>query len=325
MQKKGESQRFRVVGVGENSVDLVVTVPHHPAPNEKLEALDVVALPGGQVASALVACARLGCDTRYLGSFGDDAHARLIEEALRREGVDTARCRHVRAPNRSALILVDAAAATRTVLWRRDPALDWPPEDMTSELLSEAGVLMLDATDLEAAVAAAVLARNAGVTVVADVDRPQPGLDRLLPHVDVLIAAEGFPQAMTGEASLGPAMRILRTRHPLALIVVTLGAGGAVAWNGETEIVSPGFVVPVVDPTGAGDAFRAGFVRAWLAGGRDIAGLLDHANATAALNCRAVGAQTGLPTFPEVQALVTDRAAPRSNGHGFGSERRGGG
>jgi len=120
-------------------------------------------------------------------------------------------------------------------------------------------------------------------------------------------------------------MRILRTRHPQALIVVTLGAGGAVAWDGETGIVSPGFVVPVVDPTGAGDAFRAGFVRAWLAGGRDIAGLLDHANATAALNCRAIGAQAGLPTFPEVQALVTDRAAPRSKGHGFGSERRGGG
>ena len=325
MQKKGESQRFRVVGVGENSVDLLVTVPHHPAPNEKLDVLEMVTLPGGQVASALVACARLGCRTRYLGSFGDDDHGRLIEAALRREGVDTTHCRHVHAPNRSALILVDAAAGTRTVLCRRDPALGWPPEAMLPELISDAQVLMVDATDLEAAVAAAVVARHAGVTVVADVDRPQPGLDRLLPYVDVLIAAEGFPQAETGEATLSRAVRVLRDRFPQALVVVTLGAQGAVAWEGSTEVVSPGFVVPVVDPTGAGDAFRAGFVRAWLAGDRDLAGLLDHASAAAALSCRAVGAQAGLPAFPEVEALVTDPEAPRSNGHGFGFERRSGG
>lgn len=323
MQKKGESQRAWVVGVGENSVDLLVTVPRYPAPNEKLGALDVVTLPGGQVATALVACARLGCRTRYLGTFGDDANARLIDEALRREGVDTSCCRHVRAPNRSALILVDPAAGTRTVLWRRDPTLDWPAGEITSELISEGRVLLVDATDLNASVAAATHARAAGVTVVADVDDPQEGLDRLLRQVDVLITSEAFPQAMTGDATLSRAMRALRARFPQALVVATLGAHGAVAWDGEREVVSPGFVVPAVDTTGAGDAFRAGFVVAWLAGGRDIAGLLDHANAAAALNCRAIGAQTGLPALWEVQAFVTDRAAPRSNGHGHGNEQRG--
>lgn len=325
MQKKGESQRIDVVGVGENSVDLLATVPHHPAPDEKLELLDVTTRPGGQLATALVACARLGGRTRYIGTFGDDANARLVEDALQHEGVDTTRCRRVHAPNRSALILVDPAAGTRTVLWRRDPALCWPAGEMTSELISDARVLLVDATDLDAAVAAATHARTAGVTVIADVDRPQPGLDRLLPLVDVLIAAEGFPEAITGEATVGPAMRTLQARHGLALVVVTLGAEGAVAWDGGTEVVSPGFVVPVVDPTGAGDAFRAGFAMGWLAGGRDIRGLLDQANATAALNCRASGALAGLPTAPEVRALVTDRMAPRSNGHGHGSEQCGGG
>lgn len=323
MQKKGESQRFGVVGVGENSVDLLVTMPHHPAPNEKLELLDVATLPGGQVASALVGCARLGCRTRYLGSFGDDAHARLIEEALRREGVDTAHCRHVHAPNRSALILVDPAANSRTILWRRDPALDWPAGEITSELISEGRLLLVDATDLNTSVAAAAHARAAGVTVAADVDHPKAGLEGLLRQVDILITAEAFPQAMTGEPTVSRAMRALRARFPQALVVVTLGAQGAVAWDGEQEVASPGFVVPVVDSTGAGDAFRAGFVVAWLAGARDVGGLMDHANATAALNCRAVGAQAGLPTSSEVQALVTDGAAPRSNGHGHGNKRSG--
>ena len=324
MQKKGESQRVEVVGLGENSVDLMATVPHHPVPNEKLELLDITTLPGGQVASTLVACARLGCRTRYLGTFGDDANARVITEALLREGVDTAHCRHVHAPNRSALILVDPAAGTRTILWLRASTLDWPAGEITPELISGARVLLVDATDLTASVAAATHAMHLGVTVVADVDQPQPGLDRLLELVDVLITAETFPQAMIGEATLSRAMRSLRTRFPRALVVVTLGAQGAVAWDGGQEVASPGFVVPVVDPTGAGDAFRAGFVVAWLAGDRDMAGLLDHANATAALNCRAAGAQTGLPPFQEVHALLTDRAALRSNSHGHGSEQRGG-
>jgi sugar/nucleoside kinase (ribokinase family) len=330
MQKKGESQRIGVAGVGENSLDLLATVPRHPAPNEKLELLDVQSLPGGQVASALVACARQGCAARYVGTFGDDDNGRIVEAALGREGVDIASCRRVHAANRAALILVDAVAGTRTVLWRRDPALRWPSQAMTSELIAGARVLLVDATDLEAAIAAAQAARQFGVTVVADVDAAEPGLDRLLAFVDVLIVAEAFPQAMTGEASLSAGIRALHSRFRPSVVIATLAAAGAVAWDDRDEVASPGFVVPVVDTTGAGDAFRGGFIAGWLetapAEGEvpALGPLLDRANATAALNCRAVGAQTGLPTRTEVLALLTDLTVPRSNSHGHGRARRGG-
>jgi ribokinase len=95
--------------------------------------------------------------------------------------------------------------------------------------------------------------------------------------------------------------------------VVTLGASGAHCWDGEAELHSPGFVLPVVDPTGAGDAFRAGFLAACLFGSSVLTDVLDFANATAALKCRAVGAQTGLPTRAEVLGLLTDRGVRRSN------------
>ncbi len=308
-----QDSTFDVVAFGENSLDTLATVPHWPSPDGKVELLNLISLPGGQAASALVGCARLGCLTKYLGVFGDDEQGRVMERALVAEGVDTAACVTARAPNRSAFIVIDPSAGTRAVLWQRDAALRWPDTSTLASDISSARVLLIDTTDMSAATAAAQAARQVGIPVVVDVDRNEPGVADLLKHVDVLIAAEGFPQAHTGVAAPGLAMRELRKEYGAAIVVVTLGASGAVCWDGESEIHSPGFVVPIVDPTGAGDAFRAGFLAAWLEDILPLSGLLDFANATAALKCRAVGAQTGLPSRAEVLGLLTDRDVRRSN------------
>jgi sugar/nucleoside kinase (ribokinase family) len=311
---------FDVVGVGENSLDISATVPHWPSPDEKLELLSVASLPGGQAASALVGCARLGCRAQYLGVFGDDEHGRSVERALRAEGVDTRSCVTARAPNRSALIVVDPSAGTRAVLWRRDPALRWPDASTFEGRVTRARSLLVDTTDMPAAIAAAAAAKKARVPVMVDIDRSEPDADQLLKHVDVLVAAQGFPQAYTAANSMGEAIRQLSAAYGAAIVVVTLGASGALCWDGEAEIRSQGFVVPVVDPTGAGDAFRAGFLAAWLFGGSSLPDLLDFANATAALKCRGVGAQTGLPTRAEVLGLLTDQTVGRSNPTGSGTK-----
>jgi sulfofructose kinase len=307
---------FDVVAFGENSWDVLATVPHWPAPDEKLELVDLMALPGGQAASAAVGCARLGCRTRYLGVFGDDEQGRLVENALLEEGVETDGCETARAANRSAFIVIDSAAATRAVLWRRDKALEWSEPKTLASLVADGRVLLIDTTDLEAAIAAADAARAAQIPVVLDVDQPAPGLERLLQSVDVLIAAQGFPQAFTGQSNLDASIRSLHDRFGSA-VVVTLGPSGAIAWDGASTMHSPAYVVPVVDPTGAGDAFRAGFIGAWLQGASSLAEAMDFANATAALACRAVGAQAGLPSLAEVRALLTDRDVRRSNQAGF--------
>jgi sugar/nucleoside kinase (ribokinase family) len=95
---------------------------------------------------------------------------------------------------------------------------------------------------------------------------------------------------------------------------VTLGAEGSLARVGGVEIRTPAFEVPVVDSTGAGDAFRGGFAASWIRFGGDapIEQLLCHASAIAALNCGALGAQSGLPQWPAVDLLVTEQASVRS-------------
>ena len=131
-----------------------------------------------------------------------------------------------------------------------------------------------------------------------------PGLDGLLRLTNVLVVSE----------NLVPDMRRLHRQSGAVLVVATLGPDGAVAWDGEQEIHVPGFVVPVVDTTGAGDAFRAGLITAMLDRKLQAADCLEFANAVAALNCRALGAQAGLPTRADVDTFVTSADVVRSKG-----------
>src|SRR5438105_4540186 len=82
------SRPFDVVGCGENSLDLITVVAAHPSPNSKAPVLRLAQMPGGQVATAMVACARLGLRACYIGRFGDDPHGAIGLDSLRREGVD---------------------------------------------------------------------------------------------------------------------------------------------------------------------------------------------------------------------------------------------
>jgi sugar/nucleoside kinase (ribokinase family) len=296
-------------------VDVLASVPRAPAPDEKLELHALATQPGGQIATALVACARLGARVQYAGIFGDDANSALIRRALDEAGIDTTACHLAPCPNRSALILVDATAGTRTILWSRDQRLAWPASSPFAPLVARARILMVDATDLPAATEAAACARAAHVPVMLDIDHGSSGAERLLDLVDVMIVSQTFPEAHTGEPAMGRAMRSLHTRYQPALVVVTLGEDGAIAWDGVDETHVPGFDVPVVDPTGAGDAFRGGFAAAWAAaapGTATLDQLLRVGNATAALNCRQVGAQRGLPTRAEIDAFLTEMPAIRS-------------
>ena len=96
-----------------------------------------------------------------------------------------------------------------------------------------------------------------------------------------------------------------------ALVCVTLGAEGSLAWCGGREVRTPPFPVDCVDSTGAGDAFRGAFAAACLASPEGaIEDVLSYANAVAALNCRALGARGGLPTRDEVQQLMLARPQP---------------
>lgn len=307
--------RVDVAGLGENSLDLVATLDAFPRPDSKMPMEGFARLPGGQVATAMAATARLGWVSRYVGRVGDDEGGRLVCDSLVSEGVDTSAVAILPGvTTRLSMLLVDRSAATRTVLWHRDPALRWPgPRALTPgpglpvEALLAARVLLLDGTDVDASRAAARAARAAGVPVVADVDTVGEGVDALLADVDVIMAAASFAEAVTGRANRGDAVARLASRYPQAAVVcVTYGEDGSLARCEGRELFTPAFPVRCVDSTGAGDVFRAGFLAGWLRGGEGagLAQAMRYASAAAALNCRGLGARGALPTRAEVDDLL---------------------
>ena len=300
------SRPFDVAGFGLNSIDLVAVVAEFPQSNSKQRLQRFAQLPGGQIATAMTACARLGWKARYVGSFGDDALGALSRESLTSEGVDISAARTVAgATNQFAVVLVDARSGERTVLWDRHPGLTTDPASVPREAVTSGRMLIVDCHETAAATQAARYARQAGVPTIVDVEKVRPGIGDLLQQIDAIIAAEAFPVELTGCEELGRALEIIGREFGAPLVAVTLGAAGSLCWCNGREIRTPALPVDCVDSTGAGDAFRGGFAAGCLAAPEgEIEDVLLYANAVAALNCRALGARGGLPRRAEVDRLL---------------------
>lgn len=292
-----------VVGFGESSVDHVCTVgelPHRGTSKVRIESSFRSA--GGQVATTMAGCAVLGLASSYLGAIGDDDNGRFVRAELSARGVDTSRLIVRRAATRSAVVLVDGTTGDRTVLWERDERLDVPPEAITREDVQNARVVHVDGVDERASIRIAMLAREAGALVTCDIDSVTPRTGELLSHVTLPVLAAEVPAALTGISDVEQSLRALRLRHAGPLCV-TLGARGSAVLDGQTFIHVDAVGLAVVDTTGAGDIFRAGFIygalQRW-----PMRRTLAFANAAAALSCSRRGAVASAPPRAEVESLT---------------------
>jgi len=293
-----------VVGVGLNATDTVIRLPHFPSFNSKVEFASVETLPGGQVASALVACSRWGLKTRYVGKVGDDEAAQLQRKAFAAEGVEAQLIAVKDCHSQRAFILVDANTGERTILWRRDEKLALRPEELQRAAIVSGRALHVDGHDTAAAAQSARWAREAGLPVTADVDNLYPGMEALLDQVDFLVASQEFPSRLTDETDLLRGLPAIARRHGCRVAGATLGRQGVLAWEKTAGFLyCPAYQVDARDTTGAGDIFHGAFVYGLLAGW-PLPRLLDFSCAAAGLNCTAIGARGGIRPVAEIEALM---------------------
>jgi sulfofructose kinase len=291
-----------LVGVGLNATDTLIALADYPARGSKVEYRSANVLPGGQVATAVVACQHWGMSTRYVGILGDDAAATLHREAFARAGVETQIITVTGGASPQSLILVDGGGE-RTVLCRRDEQVTLKPAHLDREWVVTARALHVDGYDTEAATVAAGWARAAGIPVIADLDELYPGLEKLLVNVDYLIVSRDIPSRLVGEPDLEIALRQMQRRYGCRLTAATLGHDGVLAWDGKHVHHTPAYRVPVVDTTGAGDIFHAGFIYGLL---QDwpLERQLDFGCAAAAMNCMAVGARGGIQAIEAIEEFM---------------------
>ena len=289
-----------LVGVGLNATDTLIPLPAYPARGSKMEYSAASVMPGGQTATTVIACQAWGLHTRYVGKLGDDDAARLHREAFARAGVEAQLTVVAGGISPQSLILVDGGE--RTVLCRRDERMTLQPQDLDRAWIANARALHVDGYDTAAATLAAGWARAASIPVIADLDEIYPGVEALLENIDYLIVSRDLPCRLMDESNLERALRRMQVRYGCRLAAATLGSDGVLAWDGKQLLHRAAYRVPVVDTTGAGDIFHAGFIYGLLKGW-PLERQLDFSCAAAAMNSMYAGARGGIQTVEAVENL----------------------
>jgi sulfofructose kinase len=224
------ASEFDVVGVGLNATDTLLVVPHFPAYAGKVAFEEEIVSPGGQVASAMAACARLGLRAKYIGS------GRRRRARARPDG-QPARLGHQSGPRAAPRGLRQSiglhrhrpGTGERTVFWSRPECLRIDPAEIAPEQILCARLLHIDGHDTAAVAHAARIAHGAGIPVTVDVDTIYHGFDRVLPYVDYLIASSEFPAQWTNEPDPFRALETIQREYGMRVAAMTLGAHGALA------------------------------------------------------------------------------------------------
>ncbi len=297
--------------VGSLNMDFVVQVEALPRAGETVLGRGFATIPGGKGANQACAAARLGGRVRMIGRVGDDALGRELCASLGAAGVDTTAVLATRgAPSGVALIAVEAGGQNQIVVAPGANGL-LTADDVARALGAGAGgflLLQLESPP-DAVEQALALGQERGATVLLDPAPARPLADALLARVSCLTPNQsealsllgrsggGFPLAEAPEVA-----RALRARGPRA-VVLKLGASGAFLDDGAGGRHFPGLKVDAVDTTAAGDTF-GGALAVALAEGRGLPDAIVFANAAAALSVTRPGAQSSIPTRPEVDALL---------------------
>jgi sugar/nucleoside kinase (ribokinase family) len=302
--------RYDVLLVGDYWYDLIFTdLPRLPELGRELYAGGFDNVPGGAFINA-VALHRLGLRVGWAADFGDDPFSRLVLEAARREGLDEALFQHHARPYRRITVAA-SFPGDRAFLSYGDPGpkLSAPLKALarvSARVVMVPGLIygpLFDSTHL--------LVRAKGMKIAMDchlTDRTlaDPAIRRALGHVDVFMPNANEARCLTGKPTTLEALHVLGEHCPL--VVVKDGAQGAYALRrGEPVAHAPALPVQVVDTTGAGDCFAAGFLRAWL-DERPLEECLRWGNICGGLSTTARGGATAAPTLAQVQQHLQRRS-----------------
>ena len=302
--------------VGCASWDTLLPVDHYPAESEYCIATNEIQMPGGTSTNVAVALARLGIPPRFVGVVGDDWRGERLRAGLEDAGVvcDTLGVHRGQDSDRS--IIPIGPSGSRTIFWIKGAMLErGDPLDIPA--IFRHPVVYLDIVDLElwADILDAFDRDRAGLpeaplligqaVFVAGILAPDIALPFVGRH-DVFIGGEWEWRLMTGAPSRTEVIaRLQQTVREtrLRIAVVTCGADGCTIMTKSETFQIPAAAVRVVDTTGAGDAFAAGFifgrVRGW-----SPERCAQFANAVGGLATRSLGSQVSLPTLDEAWRLA---------------------
>ncbi|MBF9036190.1 ribokinase [Rhodobacterales bacterium HKCCE2091] len=300
----------RITVVGSFAVGLTIRTDTMPVFGETILGRDFDFGPGGKGSNQAVAVARLGADSALVTCLGQDALASVAIDLYAEEGVDTTHV-HQRTERATGagLIVLNAEGQNFIILdMGANELMDAAFVDTAADRIAASDIVM---SVLEIPTAAAeramTLGRQAGAQTILNPAPARAVPDSLFANVDYLTPNESELRILLGLKPDDPSgtrdlARALRTRG-VGTVIVTMGENGALVLNDDNDTVVPTRRVGVVDTTGAGDAFNAGFAVA-LGDGKPLLDAVAWGAAAGAQACTRLGVVPSLGTREEVEAML---------------------
>lgn len=263
----------------------------------KADVNNVTFSTGGGATNAAVTFARQGHHAVFMGAIGEDPAGQAVLDALDKEGVDTSMVRYNHRYNTGYSVLLLAPNGERTILTYRGASTHYHANDfdLTGVQADWLYVSTL-AGNMEMLHKLFHQAKSHGIRIMfnpgkGELAHPEK-LKALLEDVEVLAVNREEMQKIVGGASMEELVR--HGRHYVPVVIVSDGPQGVIATDGNTVIRAGMYEdVPVVDRTGAGDAFGSGFLSQWAAG-KSLRESIVFASANSTSVVGQIGAKTGI-------------------------------
>jgi sugar/nucleoside kinase (ribokinase family) len=292
-----------------------------PAAGELLTTEDFAVDAGGCAANTAACLAKLGVSAAVAGCVGNDVFGAFIRSQLRDRGVDTRALKTSSTHATSKTVILPVIDEDRRYVHTIGANADFTAEDLERSLLTDTTVLYVGGylilPGMKGADLARVMrsARDRGIRTVLDIavpgSTPAPSLDTLapvLPHVDVFMPNLDEAAALSAEDDPGRQARIF-LEMGCPTVVITCGADGALLMTDSDTITGPAARMTVVDGSGAGDAFAAGFI-VGLIEGWDLADALSFASVVGASACTQLGCTAGVFTRRQATTYLQENPLP---------------
>ena len=289
----------KIVGIGANVYDTLITTPFYPVEDTKLRASGVKECGGGPCGTGLVAAAKLGASAAYIGALAKDSGGEFLLADMKRFGMSTDFVDMVEGKSSfSSYIVLSEESASRTCVFNKENLPDFELDEKKADAIRTAQVLMVDGNELENAVKGAKIARDSGCKVLYDAGGLYKNVEKLLPYADILIPTEEFALGHTGKTTAEDAAKCLFDKYSPEVVVITQGVKGGIIYDGKDIKSYPSFKVDAVDSNGAGDVFHGAFAFS-VSMGYNYYKSCVFSSAVSALKCTKLGARDGVPSFDE--------------------------
>ncbi|GAA2476856.1 carbohydrate kinase family protein [Streptomyces longisporus] len=309
---------MKVVTMGVHVLDVLVR-PVEEIPEGQGATLvdDIRMTAAGTAGGTALTLAKLGAQVRTAGAIGSDPTGDLLVQLLDRAGIDTGLLVRRIDTSTSTSVLPIRPNGDRPSLHLLGANITYGLDDVPWDAVAEATHLHLGGPELIGAdVAARILAYAKEHEVVTSVDLLAPGelgtfdqIEPLLPHVDYLLPNDDQVLGFSEEQDLVTGAKKLLAAGA-GLVAVTRGGDGALLVTAEGTETVPAFEVDVVDTTGCGDAFSAGFLRG-IGLGRTPREAAVLGSAAAALVAQGLGSDHGEFDLPEADEFaMTHKTRP---------------